>query len=36
MLDFCRCGPANAKVSSVEVIWADYTGEFKDFFIRYR
>jgi acylphosphatase len=36
MLDFCQSGPANAKVSSVEVTWADYTGEFKDFFIRYR
>lgn len=36
MIDFCQCGPANAKVSSVEVTWEEYTGEFKDFFIRYR
>jgi acylphosphatase len=36
LIDFCRCGPPNAKISAVEVTWEEYTGEFKDFFIRYR
>jgi acylphosphatase len=36
MIDFCQYGPANAKVASVEITWEEYTGEFKDFFIRYR
>jgi acylphosphatase len=36
IIDFCHYGPPAAKVSSVEVTWGDYTGDFKDFFIRYR
>jgi acylphosphatase len=36
LIDFCHYGPPAAKVSSVEVTWGDYTGDFKDFFIRYR
>jgi acylphosphatase len=36
VIDFCHYGPPAAKVSSVEVTWEDYTGDFKDFFIRYR
>jgi len=36
VVDFCRYGPPEAKVSSVNVTWENYTGEFKDFFIRYR
>lgn len=36
VIDFCHYGPPPAKVSSVEVTWGDYTGDFKDFSIRYR
>ncbi len=36
MIEFCHYGPPAAKVSSVKVIWEDYTGEFKGFSIRYR
>ncbi|MFV9676876.1 MAG: acylphosphatase [Methanosarcinales archaeon] len=36
IVDYCHYGPPEAKVSSVEVTWEDYTGEFKDFYIRYR
>lgn len=36
IVDYCHCGPPEAKVSSVVVTWEDYTGEFKDFYIRYR
>jgi len=36
LIDFCHYGPPAAKISSVEVTWEDYTGDFKDFFIRYR
>lgn len=35
LIDFCHRGPPSAKVSSVKVIWEDYTGQFKDFSIRY-
>ena len=36
LIDFCRRGPLGAKVTEVGVQWEDYTGEFKDFKIRYR
>ncbi len=36
MIEFCHYGPPAARVSSVEVRWEEYTGEFKDFYIRYR
>jgi acylphosphatase len=36
MIDFCHYGTPDAKVSSVEVTWEEYTGEFKEFSIRYR
>ncbi len=36
MVEFCHYGPPAAKVSSVEVSWEEYTGEFKDFYIRYQ
>ncbi|MEA1957924.1 MAG: acylphosphatase [Euryarchaeota archaeon] len=36
MVEYCHCGPPAAKVSSVNVTWAEYTGEFKSFSIRYR
>ncbi|MEM2281715.1 MAG: acylphosphatase [Candidatus Bathyarchaeia archaeon] len=35
LIEFCRRGPPGAKVKGVEVRWEDYTGEFKDFEIRY-
>ncbi|MEM3730228.1 MAG: acylphosphatase [Candidatus Bathyarchaeia archaeon] len=35
LIDFCRRGPPGAKVTSVNVVWEGYTGEFKDFVIRY-
>jgi acylphosphatase len=35
MIDYCHFGPSVAKVSSVEVRREDYTGEFKNFVIRY-
>jgi acylphosphatase len=35
MIDYCHFGPPVAKVSSVEVRREDYTGEFKNFVIRY-
>lgn len=36
LVEFCHHGPSSAKVSSVKVTWEEYTGEFKDFSIRYR
>lgn len=36
VIEFCHYGPPAAKVSAVEVTWEEYTGEFKDFSIRYR
>ena len=36
MIEFCHYGPPAAKVSSVNVTWTEYTGEFKGFNIRYR
>jgi len=35
MVQFCRVGPPGARVMNVEVIWESYTGEYKDFSIRY-
>ena len=34
MIEFCRKGPAGARVTDVTVQWQTYTGEFKDFKIR--
>jgi acylphosphatase len=36
MIEFCHYGPPAAKVSSVKVMWEEYTGNFKGFSIRYR
>ena len=36
VIDFCRIGSPAARVTDVDVQWEDYTGEFKDFHIRYR
>ena len=35
VIDFCRRGPPGARVTKVDVQWEDYTGEFRDFKIRY-
>jgi len=35
LIEFCRRGPAGARVTHVDVTWESYTGEFKDFKIRY-
>jgi len=35
VIDFCRRGPPGARVAKVDVHWEDYTGEFRDFKIRY-
>ncbi|MEM2987740.1 MAG: acylphosphatase [Candidatus Bathyarchaeia archaeon] len=35
LIDFCKCGPPGAKVTKVEVLWENYTGEFRDFEIKY-
>lgn len=35
VIDFCRRGPPGARVTKVDVQWEGYTGEFRDFKIRY-
>jgi acylphosphatase len=35
MVKFCKRGPSGAKVTSVDVVWKDYAGEFREFEIRY-
>lgn len=35
LVEFCRRGPHGARVMNVEIFWKDYTGEFRDFRIRY-
>jgi len=35
LVEFCKRGPPTARVAAVEVAWEPYTGEFKDFEIRY-
>lgn len=35
LIEFCRRGPPGARVAKVEVVWENYTGEFRDFRIRY-
>ena len=35
LLEFCKRGPLGAKVEDVNVTWENYTGEFRDFEIRY-
>jgi acylphosphatase len=31
LVEFCRKGPSSAKVTQTEVIYENYTGEFRDF-----
>jgi acylphosphatase len=35
LIGFCKRGPPGARVTSMDVIWESYTGEFRDFEIRY-
>lgn len=35
LIEFCKRGPSGARVTHVDVKWGSYTGEFKDFQIRY-
>jgi len=35
LIEFCRRGPPGARVTDVDVKWENYTGEFRDFEIRY-
>ena len=35
LIEFCRQGPPGAVVTGVDVVWKNYTGEFKGFEIRY-
>lgn len=35
LIELCRRGPPGARVANVEVAWESYTGEFRDFRIRY-
>jgi acylphosphatase len=31
LIDFCRIGPFNAKVTKIDIQWEKYTGQFADF-----
>jgi len=35
LIEFCRRGPPGARVTNVEVVWENYTGELRNFRIRY-
>ena len=35
MVEFCKRGPAGAKVTTFDLVWEDYAGEFREFEIRY-
>jgi len=35
LVDFCQRGPPGSLVTTVDVLWENYTGEFSDFKIRY-
>ena len=35
MVEFCRRGPSGARVTNVEVVWEESTGEFEGFSVRY-
>jgi acylphosphatase len=35
MVNWARKGPIWAKIEALNITWEDYTGEFKDFEIRY-
>ena len=35
LIEYCKSGPPGARVRDVDVVWENYTREFKDFEIRY-
>lgn len=35
IIKWCHRGPAEARVTGIEVTWENYTGEFNDFSIHY-
>ena len=35
LVDFCRRGPPGARVAGMDVLWENYTGEFRGFEIRH-
>jgi acylphosphatase len=35
MIEFCKKGPLGAEVTSVEVDYTKWVGEFQEFFVRY-
>ena len=35
LIDFCKHGPPGARVTYVDVIWENYTGDLRDFEIKY-
>jgi acylphosphatase len=35
LIEFCRRGPAGARVTNVEVVWENCTSELRDFRVRY-
>jgi len=35
LIEFCRRGPPGARITKVDVVWENYTGEFPSFKIRY-
>jgi acylphosphatase len=36
LVEFCKRGPPDAEVTSADVVWERYLGEFKGFEMRYR
>ena len=35
LIEFCRRGPPGARVTDVNITWENYTGEFRNFEVRY-
>ncbi|MFZ0965008.1 MAG: acylphosphatase [Candidatus Bathyarchaeia archaeon] len=35
LIEFCRRGPPGARVTDIDIIWENYTGEFRNFEVRY-
>ncbi|MBI2487766.1 MAG: acylphosphatase [Deltaproteobacteria bacterium] len=36
LVEWCRVGPERAQVTDVDINWESYTGEFREFTIKYR
>ena len=35
LIEFCKRGPLGARVTNADIIWESYTGEFRNFEIKY-